>query len=73
MAAFVFMAQRSTHKGDRAQILARVDRVVYEYVKHNAAHLGIPMGQYVADVLAVHAGHAELVRELNKEGLPLAM
>lgn len=67
------MAQRSTHKGDRAPIYTRPDRVVYEYVKRNAAALGIPMGQYVADVLAVHAGHPDLVRELNKEGLPLAM
>jgi hypothetical protein len=33
------------------------------------------MGQYVADVLAEHTGHPDLVRELNKERevLPLAM
>ena len=67
------MAHRSTHKGDRAQILARPDRVVYEYVKRESARRQIPMGQYVADVLAVHAGHPELVRELDKEGLPLAI
>ena len=70
------MAQtRSTHKGDRAQIMARPPRTVYEIVKQRSAELGIPMGQYVADVLAEHVGHPELVRELNKhrEVLPLAM
>lgn len=68
------MAQsRSTHKGDRAQIMARPDRAVYDIVKREAARRGIPMGQYVADVLAVHVGRAELVRELDKEALPLAM
>lgn len=66
---------RSTHKGDRAQIMARPDRIVYDIVKQEAADRGIPMGQYVADVLAAHVGHPELVRELNKEVevLPLAM
>ncbi len=37
------MAQRrSTHKGDRAQIMTRPDRVVYEIVKREAAQRGIP-------------------------------
>ena len=70
------MAQsRSTHKGDRAQIMTRPPRIVYEVIKERAAELGIPMGQYVADVLAAHVGHPELIRELNnpKEVLPLAM
>ena len=68
------MAQsRRTHKGDRAQIMARPDRIVYEIVKHESARRGIPMGQYVADVLAMHVGHPELVRELDKEVMPLAM
>ena len=67
------MAQsRSTHKGDRAQIMARPNRIVYDIVKQQSAELGIPMGQYVADVLAKHVGHPELVRELDKEVLPLA-
>lgn len=63
------------HKGDREQIKVRADRIVYDIVKREAAARGIPMGQYVADVLAVHVGHPELVRELNKdkEALPLAM
>ncbi len=68
------MAQtRSTNKGDRAQIMARPDRAVYDIVRHEAAARGIPMGQYVADVLAIHVGRPELVRELDKEVLPLAM
>ncbi|MGJ8873994.1 toxin-antitoxin system [Mycobacteroides abscessus] len=56
--------------------MARPDRIVYEIVKRESAARGIPMGQYVADVLAEHVGRPELVRELNKheeEGLPLAM
>jgi hypothetical protein len=70
----MFMTQsRSTHKGDRAQIMARPDRIVYDIVKREAAIRGIPMGQYVADVLAAHVGHPELMRELNREVLPLAM
>ncbi len=64
---------RSTNKGDRAQIMARPDRLVYEIVKQECAERGISMGQYVADVLAAHVGHPELVRELDKEVLPLAM
>ena len=53
--------------------MARPDRVVYEIVKRESAKRGIPMGQYVADVLAVYVGHPELVRELDKEVMPLAM
>jgi hypothetical protein len=69
-----FMAKsRITNKGDRAQIMARPDRIVYEIVRRQAAERGIPMGQYVADVLAAHVGHPELIRELNKEVLPLAI
>lgn len=56
---------RSTHKGDRAQIMARPDRVVYDIVRARSRELGIPMGQYVADVLAEHVGHPELMRELS--------
>ena len=63
------------HKGARGQISTRPALTVYETVKAAAAELGIPIGQYVADVLAAHTGHPELVRELTKpqEGLPLAM
>jgi hypothetical protein len=61
------------HKGDREQIKVRADRIVYDFVKNESARRGIPMGQYVADVLAIHVGHPELVRELDKEVMPLAM
>jgi len=69
------MAQRSTHKGDRGQISTRPARIVYETVKAEAAALGIPMGQYVADLLAEDPGAPGLVRELTQtpEALPLAM
>lgn len=72
------MAHRSTWKGERAQIMTRPDKAVYDIVRCEAAARGIPMGQYVADVLAMHVGLPELVRELGRdqdqgEGLPLAM
>ena len=38
-----------------------------------AAARGMSVSQYVADLLAIQAGHPELVRELDKEVLPLAM
>jgi hypothetical protein len=56
---------RNASKGDRAQIMARPHRIVYDIVKREAAELGISMGQYVADVLAHYVGHPELVRELD--------
>lgn len=61
---------RSTHKGDRAQIMARPDRVVYDIVRAHSRELGIPMGQYVADVLAEHTGHPELMRGLRPKEPP---
>ncbi|MCV7080130.1 toxin-antitoxin system [Mycolicibacterium insubricum] len=67
------MAQRSTHKGDRVQIMTRPPREVYDVIRTRATALGIPMGQYVADVLAHHVGMPELMRELGQEVLPLAM
>ena len=69
------MAQRSTHKGDRGQISTRPPMVVQDVIKARAHALGIPMGQYVADVLCHHVGMPELMRELGRdqEVLPLAM
>lgn len=64
------MAIRSTHKGDRAQLGPRVDRVVYDAVAANSGHYGdygIPMSQWVADLLAAVVGHPELMRELSGE------
>lgn len=59
---------RSTYKGERAQIMARPVKSVYDIIKERAGELGIPMGQYVADVLAEHVGHPELMRELTPRG-----
>jgi hypothetical protein len=60
-------------KGDRVELLTRPDRIVSDAIKGKASALGISVSQYVADLLAAHAGHPELVRELDKEALPLAM
>jgi hypothetical protein len=60
-------------KGDRVELLTRPERIVSDKIKQKAAARGISVSQYVADLLAVHAGHPELVRELNKEVMPLAM
>ena len=46
---------------------------VYEDIKAAAKAHGMPIGQYVADVLAAAMGYPDLVRELDKEALPLAM
>lgn len=59
------MRHRSTYKGERAQIMARPAKIVYDIVRARSNELGIPMGQYVADVLAEHVGHPELMRELS--------
>ncbi len=63
------------HKGDRAQIMTRPPS---DGLRHRQAKGGPARhsdGQYVADLLAEHVGHPELVLELNKsrEELPLAM
>lgn len=62
------------HKGDRAQIMCRPALPVYEDIRARAAARGMSMSQYVADVLALYTGHADLVRDLGeREVLPLAM
>lgn len=64
------MAIRSTHKGDRAQLGPRVDRVVYDIVVANSnayGEHGIARSQWVADLLAALVGHPELMRELSGE------
>lgn len=60
-------------KGDRVELLTRPERLVSEKIKQQAAARGMSVSQYVADLLAIQAGHPELVRELDKEVLPLAM
>jgi predicted DNA binding CopG/RHH family protein len=58
------------HKGDRALVNARLPLPVFEAVKRTAAERGIPMSQYVADVMALHFGRPDLVRQLDQEVLP---
>jgi len=60
-------------KGDRAELLTRPDRIVSDKIKEKAAKQGISVSQYVADLLAVHVGLPELVRELDQGVMPLAM
>ena len=60
-------------KGDRVELLTRPERLVSEKIKQQAADRGMSVSQYVADLLSIQAGHPELVRELDKEVLPLAM
>ena len=49
------------------------DKLTTTVVISSAADRGMSVSQYVADLLAIQAGHPELVRELDKEVLPLAM
>lgn len=48
--------------------MTRPAKIVYDIIKRQASELGIPMGQYVADVLAEHVGHPELMRALTPPG-----
>lgn len=54
-ASLIGMAQH-THEDDRARIMTRVPREVYDIIRARSAVLGISMGQYAGDVLAHHAG-----------------
>ena len=60
-------------KGDRVVTVARLARPVWAVVQHEAAARGISISAYIADVLAVHVGQPEHVRELDQEVLRLAM
>lgn len=63
------------HKGDRVLIQSRPLRPVWEAIHERAAGAGVPVSQYLADLLAVHVGRPDLVSESDRkqEGLPLAM
>ncbi|WP_231513458.1 toxin-antitoxin system [Mycobacterium paragordonae] len=52
---------------------SRPVREVWDAVHALAAEAGTSVSQYVADLLAEHVGRPDLIRELNKEVLPLAM
>lgn len=53
------------HKGDRVLLAARPHRAVWELVTQRAAAAGLPISQYVADVLAQHVGRDDLVAALG--------
>lgn len=63
------------HKGERVLLQTRPHREVWEAVHAAARNAGLSVSQYVADVLAEHVGHPELVRDLGRDRgeLPLAM
>lgn len=61
------------HKGDREQIKLRVAAVVHARLREIAAERGTSVSQISADLLALAVGHPEVVRELDKEVMPLAM
>lgn len=56
---------------------SRVPEEVHAQVAALAAQCGLPVSQYVADLVCLHVGRPDLVRDLGRapepEGLPLAM
>ena len=52
-------------KGDRVVTTVRLMVPVWEYCRAEAAARGVPLGTYVADVMAVHANRADLIQELT--------
>jgi predicted DNA-binding ribbon-helix-helix protein len=58
------------HKGDRVVTITRLVQPVHDDVRRAAAERGLSISQYIADVMAAHTGHSELVRELRQEVLP---
>lgn len=60
-------------KGPRGR-LGRVPAVVYADLEKRAQDAGASsVSQYVSDLLCLHTGHNDLVRELNKqEVLPIS-
>lgn len=64
------MAQsRSTHKGDRAQIMVPIAGIVYAELSRLAAHYNTSVSQLSADLLAEATGHPDLVREVHQGAL----
>jgi hypothetical protein len=53
--------------------MCRPAELVYNEVRAEAAERGISMSQLVADVLAHRYGRDDLIRELHKEVMPLAI
>lgn len=68
------MHMAQPHKGDRLLLQTpQLPPSVCEAVQARAAAAGLPVSQYLADVLALHVGRPDLVRDLGKhEGLDIA-
>ncbi|GLC05155.1 Uncharacterised protein [Mycobacteroides abscessus subsp. abscessus] len=57
------------HKGDRLLLQSTQSPLaVREAVHARATAAGLPDSQYLADVLALHVGRPDLVRDLDKQG-----
>lgn len=67
------------HKGERRLLSVRPPAEVVTVIEKMWRESGVSsVSQYVADIMALHAGRPDLVRELGKVGtvegvLPLAM
>lgn len=51
------------HKGDRKLIATRPHSAVCDVISRRATTAGMTISQYVANVLAIHAGREDLVDE----------
>lgn len=59
-------------KGHRKSVTARIPTDVYEILQRERHDSGVgSLSQYVADLLASHAGRTDLVRELDLKALPI--
>lgn len=57
-------------KGDRRFLAARIPGEVYSILENQRRDAGVgSLSQYVADLLASHAGRPDLVRELDSKAL----
>ncbi|OBA91191.1 hypothetical protein A5662_22180 [Mycobacteriaceae bacterium 1482268.1] len=63
----------SPETGETRPTKIRVPQAVYAHLREQAARRGTKPGPLSADLLAMATGHSELVREFNREVLPLAM
>jgi hypothetical protein len=61
------------HSGNLRPTKIRVPRIVYAHIRERAVEHRAEAGHVAADLLAIATGHPELVRELDKEVMPLAM
>lgn len=52
-------------KGDRVVTTVRIAIPVWEHYYAAAAARGVPLGTYLADLMAMHVGRADLIQELT--------